>query len=403
MSDPNPYFPPDLLIEILLKLPVKSLIRFLIISKSWYSLITDTSFISTHLNQKIKNTQSTLLVRHYNNSHNKEHYSLFQDIKNTPFSLNFSTELNFPLNCQLGYFRIVGTCNGVVCLCDDLFGELKSLVLWNPSIQKITTLPLPLINPQSPHMFVLGFGGTTTTTTNNNVDDVEYKLVRLVYHKKNDDGFARYNIPPEVEIFSINTMVWRRVIGVEVKHFLVEFMWSQVFLNGAVHWIAYDVDSANGGVRSLVMSFSVGDEVFKAIMLPEGLVSEIATNLSVMVFEGLLCVVKYQREIDGGSCEVWVMKNYGVLESWSRLYRINLVEDMEKVVGFRSNGEVLFSTKGNEMVCYDPNSGDKKDLGIRGSSRSFYVQNYVESLVLLKGNGVVSDEFLEGMGSLSMQ
>ncbi|KAJ8534871.1 hypothetical protein K7X08_016599 [Anisodus acutangulus] len=302
-------------------------------------------------------------------------------------------ELNFPVNCQLGYYRIVGTCNGVVCLCDDLFGELKNLFLWNPSIQKITTLPLPLIKPQQPHMFVLGFGA-------NNDDD--YKLVRLVYNI-NDDVVSRYSIPPEVEIFSLNSGVWRRVIGVGVKHCMVEFMWSQVFLNGAVHWIAYDVDPTNSGVRSSVMAFSVADEVFKEIMLPEGLVGEIAMNLSVMVFEGSLAVVKYEREIDGGSCEVWVMKSYGGLESWSRLYRVNLVEDMEKVVGFRCNGEVLFSTRGNDMVLYDPSSGDKKDLGIRGSARSFYVQNYVESLVLLRGNSVVSDEFLEGMGSLSMQ
>ncbi|KAK4350916.1 hypothetical protein RND71_030229 [Anisodus tanguticus] len=67
------------------------------------------------------------------------------------------------------------------------------------------------------------------------------------------------------------------------------------------------------------MAFSVADEVFKEIMLPDDLVGEIATNLLVMVFEGSLDVVKYEREIYGSSCEVWVMKSYGVLESWSRL------------------------------------------------------------------------------------
>ncbi|CAN4087210.1 unnamed protein product [Withania somnifera] len=383
------YFPPELVLEILLKLPAKSLLRFTLVSKSWHALITSSPFISTHLTQTPR--INTLLVRRYISTHNKEHYSLFQDSKKTLFCLNFTSELNFPFNCQLGYFRIIGSCNGILCLCDDLFGQLRNLVLWNPCIQKFVTLPLPEIKPEEPHMFVLGFGCDL-------VENSDYKLVRVVYVKNEDDV---YNVPPEVEVYSSKRGIWRRVMGVEIKHCIMEFMWCQVWLNGVVHWIAYDVVANGGGIRNLVMSFSVADEVFGEIMLPDDLVSEIAMNLGVTVFEGSLAVVKYERGLDGGgSCEVWVMKSYGVVESWNRLYRINLVAGMEKVVGFRNNREVLFSTRRNELVSYDPSSGQTKDLGIRGSSRSFYVQNYVESLVLLKGNTVVSDGFLEGMGRL---
>ncbi|KAK4362995.1 hypothetical protein RND71_018236 [Anisodus tanguticus] len=208
------------------------------------------------------------------------------------------------------------------------------------------------------------------------------KQLMVIESQKQKNG---RNIPPEVEVFSLNTGAWRRVIGVEVKHCLVEFMWSQAFVNGSVHCIAYDVDPVNGGVRSLAMAFSVADEVFKEIMLPDDLVGEITMNLSVMVFEGSFVVVKYEAEIDGGSGEVWVMKSYG------------------KVVGFRCNGEVLFSSRVNELVSYYPNSGDKKDLDdFRGSSRSFYVQNYVESLVLVQANSVKTDEFLDGIASLGI-
>lgn len=309
---------------------------------------------------------------------------MFQDSKNRPFSLNLTSELNPPFNCQLGYFRIVGSCNGIVCLSDDLFGELRSLVLWNPSIHKFITLPLPLIKPQSPHMFVLGFGADLT-------ENYGFKLVRLVYCKNDDVG---YNGPPQIEVYSTRRGIWRRVLGVEIKHCMVEFMWSQAFVNGTVHWIAYDVIANGGGIRSLVMSFSIADEAFGEIMLPDVLVGVIPTNLSILLFEESLAVVKYEREIDGTSCEVWVMKQYGVLESWSRLYHIDLVVGMEKVVGFRNNGEVLFSTGNYDLVSYDPNSRQNSSLGIQGSARSFYVQNYMESLILLNGNSIISDGFL---------
>ncbi|KAH0722295.1 hypothetical protein KY290_004976 [Solanum tuberosum] len=239
---------------------------------------------------------------------------------------------------------------------------------------------MPLIKPQSPHMFVFGFGVDLSK-----MDD--YKLVRLVY-RKND--VVVNNDPPEIEIYLINSGIWRRVTGVEIKHCMMEFMWSQAFVNGAVHWIAYDVVANGGGLRSLVMPFSIADEVFGEIMLPDALVGVIPTNLSIMLFEESLAIVGYKREIDDTSCEVWVMEQYRVLESWSRLYRINLVADMEKVVGFRNNGEVLFSTRSiNDLISYDPNSGRNMGLCIQGSYRSFYVQNYMESLILLKGNNAV--------------
>ncbi|KAH0719889.1 hypothetical protein KY284_004919 [Solanum tuberosum] len=380
------YFPPELLREILLKHPAKSLIRFVVVSKSWHFLITRLPFISAHLTQTLHT--NTLLVMRCVSTRNKEHYLLFQDRKNRPFSLDFTLELNLPFKCRLGYFRIVDSCNGIVCLSNDLFGMLQNLVLWNPSIQKFITLPLPSIKPQSLHMYVLGFGADLPETG-------DYKLVRLMYYM---NGAFGYNVPPEVEIYSIKTGVWRSVMGVEIKHCMVELGWSQAFVNGAVHWIAYDVVPNGGGNRNLVMSFSITDEVFGEIMLPDALVGVISTSLSIKKFEESLVVVKYVREISDVSCEVLVIKRYGVLESWSRLYCINLVADMVKVVGFRNNGEVLFSTRSNDLVSYDPNSGQNRGLGIQWSSHPFYVQNYMESLILFNGNSVDSGGFLEGMG-----
>ncbi|WMV49440.1 hypothetical protein MTR67_042825 [Solanum verrucosum] len=111
-------------------------------------------FISAHLAQTPHS--NTLLVWRYVDTCNKENYSLFQDSKNQTFSLDFTSELNIPFKCQQGYFTIVCSCKGIVCLSDDLCGQLRSLVLWNPSIQKFLTLPFPSIKPESPHMSILG-------------------------------------------------------------------------------------------------------------------------------------------------------------------------------------------------------------------------------------------------------
>ncbi|KAI3457245.1 hypothetical protein Pfo_013908 [Paulownia fortunei] len=384
MSD---YFPTELLIEILLKLPVKSLIRFTIVCKSWHSLITSPTFISSHLSY---NKNHALLLRRYDKHDKREHYSLLKVTKNGPFGVNSSSELEFPFKSQIGYFRIVGSCDGLVCLSDDFFANSwQPVILWNPSVRNHIVLPKTIINPKEPHIFVLGFG----------VASHVYKIVRLVYCRKPDDfGFS---VPPQVEIFSLKTGTWRRVRRVNFRLRILEFMWCQAFLNGVVHWLAYEPINDNSS-RSSILAFQVGDEIFREVMLPDELAREAVTTMCIFVIEESLGVIKYDGEAGNESCDVWMMEECGVKESWTKLYRIDLFEGIEKVVAFWKSGEALLALQGLELVAYNPDTRQTNDLGIYGTTRSFYIDYYVESLLLLRGHsGAVGKELggdaLEGL------
>ena len=49
----------ELVIEILLRLPVKSLLRFKSVSKAWQAIISDPSFICSHLRQSASRWRHT--------------------------------------------------------------------------------------------------------------------------------------------------------------------------------------------------------------------------------------------------------------------------------------------------------------------------------------------------------
>ena len=49
------------------------------------------------------------------------------------------------------------------------------------------------------------------------------------------------------------------------------------------------------------------------------------------------------------------------------------------------NGQVLLSARIKGLILYDPDIQQVEYLGIHGTNHSFYVDAYVESLVLLKG------------------
>nr|GMD33455.1 F-box/kelch-repeat protein At3g23880-like [Ipomoea batatas]GMD35105.1 F-box/kelch-repeat protein At3g23880-like [Ipomoea batatas] len=392
MSD-HRHFPEELQIEILKRLPVKPLIRFTAVSKSWYFIITSPAFISAHRRHHRNGNSATnlLLLRRYDKSCKVEKYSVLNDTDHQSLTLNNSIELSFPISCVIGYFRTVGFYNGVVCLSDDYFNDWHTITLWNPSIQKLRTLPSPSIRPTYPFKFVLGFGASQRSE-----DDL--KVVRIVYERKGVH-LDKCRIPPEVEIYSLSTGLWRRIVATGVNYYMVDYIWTQVFVNGAVHWIGYKL-LEDERLQSLIAVFTMADELFDEIMLPDELAAKNPSNLSIMVFEELVAVVKYSRGLHGRSCELWIMKEYGVVDSWTRLHTIELVGGMEKIVGFRKNGELLLCTNKSELVSYCPNTRVINDLGIPGNSRSIYVDKYLESLVLLQQQNHLVDGLYDEIRNL---
>ncbi|CAH9116527.1 unnamed protein product [Cuscuta europaea] len=384
------HFPEEILIEILTRLPVKSLVRFTAVSKSWFFFITRFSFASAHLRHSLEgnSANSVLLLRRFESKSKKEKYEI---LNSHSLSLTSSSELSSQVACRVGYSRVVGCYNGVVCLYDDLYSDSHAVTLWNPSIRKHLILPPPTIKQGRPLKSVLGFG-----VNPNCVYDL--KVVRVAY-ERNGDYLDLCALPPEAEIYSLSTGEWRRISAAGVNFYMTDFIWSQTFVCGAIHWIGCK-SLENERFQSSVAVFSMADELFGEIMLPDELTREPAANLYIMALDESISVVKYNREVHRNSCELWVMKEYGVVESWSRLHSIELVEGMERMVGFGKNGDIFFSTNKSELVSYCPNTQVVNKLGFFGTCRSLYVANYVETLLLLQDHSCIMEGLAKQIKSM---
>lgn len=163
---------------------------------------------------------------------------------------------------------------------------------------------------------------------------------------------------------------------------MVNYFWSQAYLNGKVHWVSYKlIDLVTRGC--FVLLFDLGNEVFGEIELPLSLVHQFPRNMLTAIVGESLSVLQYDSQIYSKSCTVWVMKEYGVVGSWSKQYTIDLDGRLVLMLGLRKNGEMLLGM-GRELVSYDFESQEITNLGVRGSKHAFWVDNYTESLVLLK-------------------
>ena len=364
MSDSQPRrkpkqlsFPDDVVYDILTRVPVKSVIRFRCVSKSCNSIITNPIFITTHLDRAKslshnKNNNGYLLYipRATNSSLRNE---LCIDVCNSDHTVSHVSRFQIPFSLV----RIFGFCNGIICL----YSSLNHMIyLWNPSIKKFKICA----GTRRPAVT----GGLAYHSQNN-----DFKILRI--HRSNRRLF-------EAEVYTLSTDSWRKVV-ISVDSFSGSIHRISelpcLFFNGALHTIACSRD------HKFILSFDVNDEIFQPIMLPQNYNhTDINFFESLAVFKGLLALLVYSNdpyEMDIGICYIWVMREYGVVESWTRK---SVTVDLFVWSFFcTDSGELLINTFNRGVISYDPESLNKKHLKIRGHVSLRYTADLMESLVLL--------------------
>ena len=133
--------PYDIVLNILTRLPVKSVIRLRCVSKSLYSSITTPYFISTHLNHTKNNiNRDNACVIHlpYSSRHAIPACTVALDR-----SFDTISEIRVPFDFPHPRLQIVGSCNGLLCLAELVYGDV--IYLWNPSVRKFKKLPDPCL------------------------------------------------------------------------------------------------------------------------------------------------------------------------------------------------------------------------------------------------------------------
>ncbi|KAF7127401.1 hypothetical protein RHSIM_Rhsim11G0051200 [Rhododendron simsii] len=304
-----------------------------------------------------------------------EHYKLFIDTgEEDTNTFDEYLEVPFPLNNRgLHCYSLLGYVKGLF-----FFFERGKSFLWNPSIRRSISLPKPGITTNTHGLFLdyLGFGFDSQST--------DYKVVRIV----SLCGGTQSEEVPLVEVYSLNFGSWNESSGARNSFplgcRLVYSRCPSACLEGAIHFVAQR--GGNSGAR-LICSFDLGDEVFKTISLPNDL-TNVRCKIRTTVFRGLLSLLCTDESDRANKfCSIWIMKEYGIVDSWYKYAQVDLTGGIMRVVGIRKNGHILFV--GNalqnwnhwELSSYDPLNKEIKKLGTLGIN--FHVDTYEENLILL--------------------
>ncbi|KAK9016764.1 hypothetical protein V6N11_079258 [Hibiscus sabdariffa] len=179
---------------------------------------------------------------------------------------------------------------------------------------------------------------------------------------------------------AIQENCWKRVNAIPPDYTFDLGEISVPFVNGAVHWIGYQKRN-NVGFTNVILGFDLSAEEFFEISLPESLIGLGPMDLSTMKYgESSIAVLKRDP---GNEHELWVMKEYGVVGSWTKVLKLNR-KWCPNILGFGENGEVLVELDYGKLASLDLNCQQMELHGVEVTTNLISLEgSYVESLVLL--------------------
>jgi F-box interacting protein len=140
----------------------------------------------------------------------------------------------------------------------------------------------------------------------------------------------------------------------------------KAFVNGAFHWLLVDMDDD----LDQIITFDFETEQFGSIALPEIVEFEGYQILNLGVLGDSIYFCGHDKIESAESKEIWVMRQYGVVESWTKMFVIENEVGVQNPFIFRAiavfdNGDVLLLWD-KTLVWYDQETESYTLLSIEG-------------------------------------
>ncbi|XP_017253017.1 F-box/kelch-repeat protein At3g23880-like [Daucus carota subsp. sativus] len=314
--------------EILLRLPVKSLLQCKSVCKPWLSLISTPHFVKSQLHRAITasmNTPTLLCIHRPPLTEEELARKLAFEAEITTLRSNISDEPQQQRRRQLvdqalldaaaqdlsscpvrfdhlvmprlfsTHYSIRSVCNGILCLANS-FGNV--VYLWNPSIGKFKKLPVPEPHTCTTMPVKVGFGYDPIS------DD--YKVFRVVSEKE-------FDVVPLIQVYSSNADSWTNEFKAPILKNVEHYGRTNVVVDGVLYFDNHE---------DHLISFDLHNEIFGLVPIP----SSTQMGSEVLDFHGSVAMV-FQSGIE--ILDLWTLDNVSGELSWTKKFSIEAHPETE--------------------------------------------------------------------------
>ncbi|KAK9727066.1 hypothetical protein RND81_05G255900 [Saponaria officinalis] len=235
---------------------------------------------------------------------------------------------------------------------------------------KSLTLPIPVVTCE--RSCAIGFGFDHHC--------LDYKVVRI--------GIILGFNACWADVYVVRAGEWKKVIG-SILRPASKITGEGVYMNNSIHWIIKFTKSSNGQncEEYSILTYNLSTEVFSEMGIRE-IMGHKFMSLTKLTFNGDEKLVLYHDD-QYFDFYVWVMKEYGVVDSWREICILgSKSQDYIKVLHTRKNGEIVFSTtQGGIFSCeIEEDINEKTNVKvIQDHGMQFdYIGPFVRSLVFVE-------------------
>ncbi|WOH12842.1 hypothetical protein DCAR_0832351 [Daucus carota subsp. sativus] len=341
-------FTDDLWTEILLRLPIKTLLQFKSVSKSWFSIISSHRFATSHLAMAAKDDQ--ILIAHHDvgdyemedeNSFSLFHLGSGRILKNLGFPFS---QGEYPSTEE--FSRLIGSDCGIVCVYVSVSAwratkQDVDIYLWNPATKHSKILP--------PHTTVLDHRSNMALGFGFDHVDLDFKLVRVV---PCDLSAPVHSTEANLaEIYSSNRNAWRKIepkpsdVPNESRFRLC--LPGFLFAIGYNGLIVFDINK-EVLICDIKLPFSSSEKNYYP---QETHVRDFKDTIAVILS------IMYKRKIslwtlDDKAC----LAGVGVEASWTKLHVIDVGVRVVLFEGLFNGVQLLLSDEDDNRLLYDLNN-----------------------------------------------
>ncbi|KAG7585244.1 F-box domain [Arabidopsis thaliana x Arabidopsis arenosa] len=342
------HIPLDLTIEILSRLPAKSVGRFRSVSKLWSAITTSQDFINSFATRSLTSRPSVLIT-----VRKGDMLFVFSSPlhKNSRFSCLASYQFT---NLKYGYYHRFDYVRGLIFLQGS-----KQLDIWNPTVNRFFTLP-ELEGTEDNNCNYLGgiLGYDQINGT--------YIVLRVIRESK-------------ICILTLGAQgqgSWRMITnGVPSHKPSLRFGGC---INGVMYYVAF-VDVGDG-FKNRIVSFNVRSEKFSQIKYPEGTSHWCSCMIS---YEGRLALVD---TLIFPSIDLWILKD-GDRHEWTHNRFVLPLSEMDPIQkknlhfkGVSNAGELIFAplmlSESFNILYFDPRRNSIREVSFGGSVGDEFKSRY---------------------------
>ncbi|BBG93438.1 F-box family protein [Prunus dulcis] len=305
--DNKPYIlqlPDHITVHIFCKVPIKTLIQCQCVCKSWRHSLLDPHFTKDLFSR----TPPSFLFHGLSGGpiNPKSEGYLLVDLNKISSPNDFTLKLYKDPNVRNLRVGVLGSCNGLLCIYEL---NRRCFYISNPITSESLALPTLSLSPLTitscereriDNPYYCGFGYSPISNA--------YKVV--LYLSSSSKSHEYEDLEKHWECFCFPSS---------------RFQPYGVYVNGFLHWVGQHVNSS-----TLICAFDVESECFRQLslppydldlQLPANCLDFLDTQFTLGVLNGSLSLTVRSRS--RSNITVWLMKDYGIHESWTKELEIS--------------------------------------------------------------------------------